>query len=232
MDKAIVLTSGGVDSTTCLGIAVNKFGKDNVSAVSIFYGQKHSKELECARKIAEYYNVKHYVLDLSQIFKYSNCSLLQHSNQEISLGSYEDQIADTNNGMVSSYVPFRNGLMLSSIASLAMSLHPEEISHIYLGAHADDAAGNAYADTSKEFTDHMFEAIKTGTYNQVLVETPLIEMTKSQVVKTGIDLKVPYHLTWSCYQGKDIPCGQCGTCIDAIIAFKDNGMNYLDLFKK
>ena len=70
--KALVLSSGGVDSTTCISIAVDKLGKENVSTVSVFYGQKHSKELECAEKIAEHYGLKHYVLDLSGILKYSN----------------------------------------------------------------------------------------------------------------------------------------------------------------
>ena len=67
--KAVVLSSGGVDSTTCLGIAINKLGKENVSSLSIYYGQKHDKELECARKIANYYDIKHYELDLSEIMK-------------------------------------------------------------------------------------------------------------------------------------------------------------------
>lgn len=222
MDKALVLSSGGVDSTTCLGLAIERFGKENVSSVSIFYGQRHSKELSCAEKLAEYYGIQHYTLNLAEIFKYSNCSLLSHSSEAVELGSYEEQITRQDNGMVSTYVPFRNGLMLSSVASLAMSLYPKDITHIYLGAHADDAAGNAYADTSEEFTSAMFEAIKQGTYHQVLVETPLINLNKSGVVKLGLYLNVPYELTWSCYLGGDTPCGQCGTCIDRIKAFKDN----------
>lgn len=225
MEKALVLSSGGVDSTTCVGLAVNKFGKENVSTVSVFYGQKHSKELECANKIAEYYGVKHYQLDLSGILQYSNCSLLSHSTEEIELGSYEEQSNRAQNGMVSTYVPFRNGLMLSSVASLAMSIYPEDTTYIYLGAHADDAAGNAYADTSKAFTDAMYTAIKEGTYNQVLVAAPLVDMNKAGVVKTGLELGVPYHLTWSCYNGQEKACGKCGTCIDRLEAFKSNQVN-------
>ena len=86
--KALVLSSGGVDSTTCVSVAVEEFGKENVSTVSIFYGQKHRKELECARKVAEYYGLSHYELDLSKIFQYSNCSLLDHSTEEIVHESY------------------------------------------------------------------------------------------------------------------------------------------------
>lgn len=222
MKKALVLSSGGVDSTTCVGLAVERFGNENVSTVSIFYGQKHSKELDCANKIAEYYNVKHYELDLSGILKYSNCPLLSHSTEEVEMGSYEEQITRKENGMVSTYVPFRNGLMLSSVAALALSIYPDDEVYIYLGAHADDAAGNAYADTSKEFTDAMYKAIDVGTYNKVKVEAPLINMNKGEVVKTGLAIGVPYQYTWSCYLGGDKACGKCGTCIDRLEAFKVN----------
>ena len=83
--KAMVLSSGGVDSTTCLGMAVEKYGKDQVIALSISYGQKHQKEMEASRKVAEYYGVEHLYLDLAPIFQYSNCSLLKHSDSELSL---------------------------------------------------------------------------------------------------------------------------------------------------
>lgn len=221
--KALVLNSGGVDSTTCVGLAVERFGKENVSTVSIFYGQKHSKELECAQRVADYYGVGHYELDLSAILKYSNCSLLKHSTEEIRHESYAEQIAHDGEGMVRTYVPFRNGLMLSSVAALAMSIYPEEETHIYLGAHADDAAGRAYADCSEEFTSAMYEAIRIGTYDKVVVEAPLVNMTKAEVVKTGLNINVPYELTWSCYEGGEKACGTCGTCIDRKAAFRLNG---------
>lgn len=224
MNKALVLSSGGVDSTTCVGIAVDELGADNVSTVSIFYGQKHSKELECARKVSDYYGLKHYELDLSGIFRFSNCSLLEGSTEEVPEGSYEEQIDRKENGMVSTYVPFRNGLMLAAVASLAVSIYPEDEVGIYLGAHADDAAGSAYADCSPEFTDAMREAIYIGTYNKVKVVAPLVNMNKAGVVRTGLELNVPYELTWSCYNGGDKPCGKCGTCIDRAKAFEANGV--------
>lgn len=222
--KALVLSSGGVDSTTCIGIAVDKLGKENVSTVSVFYGQKHAKELECANKVAKFYGVKHYELDLSSIMKYSNCPLLKGSTEKIKHESYAEQIEENGEGMVSTYVPFRNGLMLSSIATLAMSIYPNEEVEIYLGAHADDSAGRAYADCSEEFTDAMKEAIYIGTYEKVTVKAPLVNMTKADVVKTGLKLKVPYELTWSCYEGGEKQCGTCGTCIDRKNAFKQNGV--------
>lgn len=220
--KAIVLSSGGCDSTVCLGIAVKCVGAENVTTVSIMYGQKHSKELECAQKVANHYGCEHYVFDLSDIFKSSNCSLLSSSTEEVPEGSYDAQIGRATNGKVATYVPFRNGLMLSVVASLAMSLYPDDDVDIYIGAHADDAAGNAYADCSEEFTDAMYEAINIGTYGQVQVVTPLIKCNKAEVVDMGLKLNVPFALTTSCYNGREKACGKCGTCLDRIAAFKAN----------
>lgn len=222
--KALVLSSGGLDSTTCIGIAVDKYGNENVSSISIFYGQRHDKELECAKKIADYYKINHYELDLSKIFEYSNCSLLKQSTEEIPEKSYEEQIKENGEGRVSTYVPFRNGLMLSTATSIADSLYPNEEVEIFYGAHADDACGNAYADCSEEFAEAMNKAINIGTYKKISVCRPLINMNKAEVVKIGLGLNVPYNLTWSCYEGKEKQCGKCGTCIDRKKAFKLNGV--------
>lgn len=222
MPKALVLSSGGVDSTTCLGLAVHELGAANVVSVSMFYGQKHKKELEAARKLAEYYNVQHYELDLSVVFAQSNCPLLSHSTQEVPEGDYADQIDRSENGMVSTYVPFRNGMFLSAAASLASSLFPDEDVYIYIGAHADDAAGNAYADCSVDFIDSMNDAIYLGTYKKVSIVAPFVNADKAEVVAKGLDLRVPYQYTWSCYNGGDKPCGKCGTCIDRAKAFEAN----------
>ena len=222
--KALVLSSGGVDSTTCVGIAVKRFGVENVSTISVFYGQKHHKELECAAKVAEYYNVNHVELDLSNVLKYSNCSLLESSTEAIIHKSYADQIKENGEGKVSTYVPFRNGLMLSAVAAVAQSVYPDDDVYVYLGAHADDAAGNAYADCSQDFTDAMKKAIEIGTYGKVHLEAPLVNLNKAQVVARGLSIDVPYQFTWSCYEGGDTPCGTCGTCIDRANAFKANGV--------
>lgn len=224
MLKALVLSSGGVDSTTCLGLAVHELGAANVVSISMFYGQKHKKELEAARKLAEYYSVQHYELDLSVVFAQSNCSLLSHSTQEVPEGDYADQIDRSENGMVSTYVPFRNGMFLSAAASLASSLFPDEEVIIYIGAHADDAAGNAYADCSENFIDSMNDAIFLGTYQKVSIKAPFVNSNKADVVAKGLELKVPYQYTWSCYNGGDKPCGMCGTCIDRAKAFSANNV--------
>ena len=218
--KALVLTSGGVDSTTCLAMAVDKYGAEQVIALAVSYGQKHVKELEAAKKIAAYYQVEQLFLDLAKIFAHSDCSLLAQNEAEIPKESYAEQLAENNSEPVSTYVPFRNGLFLSSAASIALSYGCCEI--IY-GAHADDAAGNAYPDCSVEFFQSMDKAIYLGSGNQLHLKAPFIDKTKAEVVKKGLALKVPYELTWSCYEGQDKPCGECATCIDRRKAFELNG---------
>ena len=165
--KALVLFSGGIDSTTALGLAIKKYGKDQVIALSVSYGQKHDKEIRAA-------------------------------------------IA---------YVPFRNGLFLSSAASIALS---KECGVIYYGAHADDSAGFAYPDCSPVFNQAMNEAIWEGSGHQLKIEAPFVNVSKAEVVRIGLELGVPYELTWSCYEGGEKPCGKCGTCIDRAAAFQAN----------
>ncbi|MCI7478334.1 MAG: 7-cyano-7-deazaguanine synthase QueC [Selenomonadales bacterium] len=220
--KAMVLASGGLDSTTALALAVDKHGKDNVIALTISYGQKHDKEIQSAIKVAEYYGVEHLFLDLTKIFQYSDCSLLKHSDEAIPEKSYAEQIEETKGDTpVSTYVPFRNGLFLSSAASIAIS---KECNVIYYGAHSDDAAGFAYPDCSQDFVDYMNKAIYEGSGHQLKLEAPFATFTKKDIVRMGIELKVPYELTWSCYEGNDKPCGKCGTCIDRQAAFEANGI--------
>lgn len=219
--KALVLSSGGVDSTTCLAMAIKKYGVDEVLALSIFYGQRHSKEMQAAEKVAAYYGVQWKTLDLSLIFADSDCSLLQGSSGDIPKESYADQLSHTGGKPVSTYVPFRNGLFLSSAASIALS---NGCSEIYYGAHSDDAAGNAYPDCSSDFHDAMQRAIFLGSGNQLQIHAPFVQMTKADVVGIGLRLGVPYELTWSCYEGGDTPCGVCGTCRDRAAAFEANGV--------
>lgn len=220
-EKAMVLFSGGVDSTTCLALAIDKFGAENVVPLSIFYGQKHHKEIEAAHRILEHYGIEGLELDLSPMFQFSNCSLLSHSTEEIPEESYAEQLKETEGKPVSTYVPFRNGLFLSSGASVALSM---ECSYIYYGAHSDDAAGNAYPDCSQTFNEAINKAIYEGSGRQLRVEAPFVGLSKADVVKIGLELKVPYEFTWSCYEGHGKACGRCGTCIDRQNAFVKNGV--------
>ena len=220
--NALVLTSGGVDSTTALALAVEKYGREHVIALSVSYGQKHDKELRAAKAVADYYGVEQLFLDLGLIFQYSNCSLLKGSTEAIPEESYASQIEKTGGEKpVSTYVPFRNGLFLSAAASIALS---RECGVIYYGAHADDAAGFAYPDCSAVFNQAMGQAIYEGSGHQLTIEAPFVGKTKKEIVAMGLALKVPYELTWSCYEGGEKPCGKCGTCIDRAAAFAANGV--------
>ncbi len=219
--NVLVLVSGGIDSTTCLAMMVDQFGKENVHALSMYYGQKHDKELSCAKAVANYYGVSYSQMDLSIIFKESNCSLLSHSSQDIPHESYAKQLNKIEEATVSTYVPFRNGLFLSCAASIALSKNCDIICY---GAHSDDAAGNAYPDCSTAFNKAMNEAIYLGSGNKLKIEAPFVNMTKKDIVAKGLALKVPYELTWSCYEGHDKACGVCGTCRDRKKAFEENGV--------
>ena len=219
--KALVLFSGGLDSSVCLGLAVKKYGADEVLALSIYYGQKHNKEMLASEKIAQHYGVKRMTLDLGEIFKDSNCTLLEGASEEIPHEDYAAQLEKTKGAPVNTYVPYRNGLFLSSAASIALS-HGCEV--IYYGAHADDAAGNAYPDTSVAFNKAMSDAIYIGSGNVLKLIAPFIDKPKAAVVASGSAIDVPFELTWSCYEGHDKACGVCGTCIDRLRAFKVNGL--------
>ncbi len=220
-EKAMVLFSGGVDSTTCLGLAIERFGKESVIPLSIAYGQKHQKEVEAAKKILGYYGLQGMELDLTPVFAYSNCSLLSHSNQDIPQESYASQLEGNQGTPVSTYVPFRNGLFLSCAASMALSVG---CTCIYYGAHKDDAAGSAYPDCSEAFLTSMDSAVYEGSGKALRIIAPFITCNKAQIVKEGLRLHVPYELTWSCYEGSEHPCGRCATCLDRKKAFEANGV--------
>lgn len=217
--KTLVLLSGGIDSTTCLAMMVRAYGAENVEAVSFSYGQKHIKELECAQAIANYYEVKHTVLTIdSQVFAASSSTLIQ-GHGEMNHGKTYADIQAESPGEVDTYVPFRNGLMLSQAAALAYSIGAYKI--VY-GAHSDDAAGGAYPDCTPDFYEAMNEAIFQGTGERVRLDAPLLTLNKSQVVKQGLAMHAPYHLTRSCYEEDSVSCGTCATCIDRLVAFKTN----------
>lgn len=219
--KAVVLFSGGVDSTTCLAMAIKTYGKENVIPLSIFYGQKHDRELQAAKDVLAHYGIKGKTLDLSTIFADSKSTLLEHTHEAVPTGTYKEQQETSGNIIVSTYVPFRNGLFLSAATSMALSLGADVL---YYGAHADDAAGNAYSDCTIPFYTAMGMAISEGTGGELRLEAPFISSNKADVVKEGLRLGVPYELTWSCYVGQDKPCHKCGTCIDREEAFRLNGI--------
>ncbi|MFT8949857.1 MAG: 7-cyano-7-deazaguanine synthase QueC [Liquorilactobacillus hordei] len=217
----VVLLSGGMDSAVCLALAIRKYGKENIIALAFSYGQKHSREIQNAQNVANYFDVKIVVANIdAQIFQGSSSTLLQ-GNGPIEHRSYGEIIKESGEGTVDTYVPFRNGLMLSQAAALAYS---QELAEVSYGAHSDDAAGSAYPDCSPLFFESMAKAISAGTGGKVTLVAPLIRNNKAGVVKMGTKLSVPFELTRSCYETDSVSCGQCGTCRDRIEAFKKNGL--------
>lgn len=224
MNKILVLASGGLDSTALLYKAVKEYGAANVFALNMYYGQKHHKEMECFQWQMERLGIENYrTLDLSPIFDgYKGCTLLQGGG-DIPHESYAEQLAKKP-GTVSTYVPFRNGLFLSVAASVAIQ---EGCNIIWYGAHADDAAGNAYPDCTEVFINAIGEAIWQGTEFKVRLEGPWAKLNKAGVVVAGIKAGMTqedFEHTWSCYEGGDEPCGKCGTCIDRKAALEANGL--------
>lgn len=225
--KVVVLLSGGLDSSTVLAEMVNRYGNNNVFALNMLYGQKHDKELKCALNIANYYKVDYKVIDIAEIFKYSNSSLLKHSTKEIQNKSYD--LEKKEKDLIDTYVPFRNGVMLSIASSYALSIGASFVTY---AAHKDDVCDNAYPDCGLRFYTYMNKAIEEGTDKKVKIIAPFIYSSKKDIVKKGIELGVPFNLTWSCYKGDDKACGVCGTCIDRLKAFKENGIKDYIEYKK
>lgn len=230
--KAFVLLSGGIDSTTCLALAIKRHDAKNVLAISVDYNQRHIKEIDCAQDICERLEVVHRTIKGPQDIK----SMLNDTCIEIPDATYNEL-----EGVSPTYVPFRNGQLLSLIAAEAhmdvMRLDEERRSKcsnpqnfekalgvVYFGAHAEDAAGWAYPDCTPEFVGAMANAIYIGTYHQVRLEAPFQYMQKYEIIQKGCVLKVPYELTWSCYKGEELHCGACPTCYARHQAFIDAGV--------
>lgn len=198
---AIVLHSGGIDSTTCLYMAVRAFGRENVVGLSVHYGQRHEKELDHALKICELLGVEHHIVKMTDLPQ----SMLTNPDAQVPSASYEE----LGEGVSPTYVPFRNGNLLSHVAAIAQA---QGVSAIYFGAHAEDAHNWAYPDCTPEFIGAMANAIYIGTYHQVRLVTPLEWLTKAEIIRIGNALNIPWSLTWSCYKGEPLHCGVCPTC--------------------
>lgn len=213
MTKAVVLLSGGTDSTVVMALAAKRFNE--ILAVSVLYGQKHSIELEAAHEVAIWYNAGHKVVEMPDIFKGSGKSTLVDDGLEQPHLTYEEILASK--GPSPTVVPFRNANLISAATAIAVV---EGASHVFVGPHATDAHNWAYPDCSPEFLGAMANAVYVGTYREVRLEFPLVWMTKEDVVAKGLELGVPFHLTHSCYEGIRPQCGKCPTCVERIAAFK------------
>lgn len=200
--KAFALLSGGLDSTVALARAIHEYGDRNVEAVSVHYGQRHVKELDHARMICNFYNIPHHVMEITDM----PTSMLTDSSRAIPNASY----ADLPEGVSPTYVPFRNGQLLSKIAAKASMYEGSSV--IFAGMHAEDAARDAYPDCNFQFLGAMAAAIYVGTYHKVRCNFPLVSMYKHEIVKMGFLLSAPLQHTWSCYAGGELHCGTCPTC--------------------
>lgn len=213
MKKAIVLLSGGLDSTTALYLA-KKQGFE-LYAITFQYGQKHDKELQCARAIAKAAGVKEHKVVNLLLNQWHGCALTD-PDMEIENGNIQRQdIPDT-------YVPARNMVFLSVAASWADAL---DITDIFIGVSEVDYSG--YVDCREEFIRAMENAINLGTVlgaekkQRITVHAPFMHMTKSEEVKLGMQLGVDFGLTWTCYRGGDKPCGTCDSCLLRSKAFEE-----------
>ncbi|HZD60356.1 MAG TPA: 7-cyano-7-deazaguanine synthase QueC [Anaerolineae bacterium] len=216
--KSVVLLSGGIDSTVCTVIAGQTSGFDQVAGLNVLYGQRHSKESGAAEAIAGHLGLGMFkkIILPNELFKGAGSSLIDPTS-DIPHGPYPDNV-----GPVSTYVPFRNGNLISIATAYALKLGAETI---YFGAHAEDALNWAYPDCTPEFLGAMKNAVWVGTYHKVRLITPLEWLTKVDIIALGKKLGVPFELTWSCYQGDARACGQCATCLSRLAAFKANGLD-------
>ena len=213
MKKGVLILSGGIDSSTLLFYLLNEGYR--VHALTFNYGQRHVKEIEYAVKIAEYAKkfgeVEHKVIDITSIHELISTGALTGSS-EVPKGFYTDESQKI------TIVPNRNMILLSIAVGYAVKIRAKEV---FYAAHRSDYA--IYPDCRKEFVKALDTAVYLANiWTPVEIKAPFIDMTKSEIVALGLKLGVPYHLTWSCYEGKERPCLSCGTCLERTEAFLMN----------
>ena len=215
--KKIIALSGGLDSTTLLAhVSYNEHtNPENVLTVSFDYGSKHNPyEIAKAKQIAVYYKVDHKVIDLKQVMEGFKSNLMENGG-DIPEGHYEDV------SMSLTVVPSRNIIFTSILSGLVWSLtEKDEPGIVYLGIHSGDHA--IYPDCRPDFYFAMKEALATGTDKKVVLEAPFLDKNKADIVKIGLQLKVPYSSTRTCYKQQLLACGKCGSCQERIEAFLKN----------
>jgi 7-cyano-7-deazaguanine synthase len=208
--KAVVIISGGMDSTTLLYDVIAQ-GYETY-ALSFDYNQKHKKELDCAKATCEKLQVPHKTVDLNVLNQVAP-SALTRDDWEVPEGHYEDE------NMKQTVVPNRNMVLISLAASYAMGLKADKI---FYGAHSGDH--DIYPDCRKIFVDAMKVAVGLADWHPVELEAPYIDIDKGDIAIKGKELGVDYSLTWTCYKGKDKACGKCGSCTERLEAFEKAGI--------
>ncbi|GAB4272797.1 7-cyano-7-deazaguanine synthase QueC [Thermincola ferriacetica] len=215
MEKAVVLLSGGLDSTVCMSVA-QKQGYA-LYPISFLYGQRHSREIECAKKVAKYYQVKKHLIITTNMDSIGGSALT--ANTEVPEG-------DENRSEIPvTYVPARNLIFLSYALGYAEVIGAEKI---FIGVNAVDYSG--YPDCRPEFierfqqlADYSTKAV-TQDKREIKIEAPLLNLTKAEIVKLGVANKAPLELTTSCYRGGEKACGRCDSCLLRLKGFKEAGL--------
>ena len=214
MKKAVCLLSGGMDSTT-LAYVAKKMGYE-ILALHLNYGQRtEKKELSCAIKVAEGLEAVEFLeisLDYFSKFGASSLTDMNIKVEEGALGKVEKP---------NTYVPFRNANLISIATSYCESRDGEAV---FIGVQSSDHTG--YPDCTPQFIEAMQHAINTGTQTEKSIEllTPFVMMNKTDILKEGMGLGVPYENTWSCYSENDEACGACSSCLARLKAFADLGI--------
>ncbi|MBF7072489.1 7-cyano-7-deazaguanine synthase QueC [Glaciecola sp. MH2013] len=209
--KVVVIYSGGMDSFTVLNKAI-KQGFD-VYAVSFNYGQRHNKELSYAATVCERLGIEHKVIDISSVNQVLGGSALT-DDIDVPEGHYEEE------SMKTTVVPNRNMMMLSIAVAYAVAIEAEAV---YFGAHSGDHA--IYPDCRTEFVEAMNAVCKIANYQAVEVRAPYLDCSKIDILADGIDMKLDYALTWTCYNGREKACGKCGACQERLEAFSENKLS-------
>lgn len=213
MTKAIVLLSGGLDSSTAAYLAAS--AGYELHCLSFFYGQRHKKELDAARAIARSLGAEWDIIDISSVGNLLKGSALTDMSIAVPHGQYDDE------SMKITVVPNRNAIMLAIAFGIAGA---EGAWTVWAAMHAGDHA--IYPDCRLEFVD-AFQTMEDRSLSfptNIVLRTPFIFQSKSQIVTLGAALDVPYDLTWSCYSGRDRSCGRCGTCVERLEAFAKSGI--------
>lgn len=203
--RAVIVLSGGLDSATCMGIARDRGFE--LYPITFHYEQRHKREVEHAKLVADYYGVsqQHQMVNLS-FFRQLGGSALTDEAELVTVDGVTDEIPNT-------YVPARNMIFLSLATAYA---EVKGARHIYTGVSAVDFSG--YPDCRPEFITSMEQTINLATKigvtsdEKLSIETPLIHLSKAETIKLGLSLGVPYHLTTSCYNGGIVACGVCDSC--------------------
>lgn len=214
MKKAVCLLSGGMDSTT-LAYYAKELGYE-ILALHVNYGQRtESKELECAEKIAEKLHALEFIEINLDYFKKFGASSLTDMNIAVEKGVVGK--ADNPN----TYVPFRNANLICIAVSFCEARNADAV---FIGVQSGDSTG--YPDCTPRFIESMQKAVLEGTQTEkpIIIETPFVNFNKTDILKEGIRMGVPYADTWSCYSESDKACGVCSSCLSRLKAFENLGV--------